>query len=72
MIKRAIFKISGMHCASCAMDIDGELEDTEGVIESNTNYAKSQTEVRFDSDKIPENKIVEIIQQVGYSAELAK
>jgi len=24
-------KINGMHCVSCAMNIDGDLEDTEGV-----------------------------------------
>lgn len=58
-----------MHCASCAFNIDGELEDTEGVIESNTNYAKCATEVKFDADKIPEDKIIKIIKTLGYSAE---
>jgi len=67
MIKKVIFKISGMHCTSCAMNIDGGLEDTDGVIESNTNYARQQTEVKFDADKVSENKIVEIIKEVGYS-----
>lgn len=72
MITKTIFKISGMHCTSCAMNIDGELEDTEGVMESNTNYARQQTEVKFDADKVSENKIVEIIKKVGYSAGVAK
>lgn len=61
-------KIEGMHCTSCAMNIDGELEDTEGVKESNTNYAKQQTEVEFDDTKINLQKIIEIIKTVGYSA----
>ena len=26
-----MFTIIGMHCSSCAMSIDGELEDTEGI-----------------------------------------
>lgn len=60
-----------MHCTSCAMNIDGELEDTEGIIESNTNYAKCATEVKFDPDKISENKIIKTIKTVGYSVELA-
>jgi copper chaperone CopZ len=67
MIKK-IFKISGMHCTSCAMNIDGELEDTDGIKESNTNYARSQTEVEFDSEKINDKKIAEIINKVGYQA----
>ena len=54
------------------MDIDGELEDTEGVKESNTNYAKATTEVSFDSGKIKQEKIVEIINKIGYKATLQK
>ena len=65
---KKVFKIKGMHCTSCAMNIDGELEDTGGVRESNTNYARQQTEVEFDEKKINEKKIVEIIKSVGYSA----
>ncbi len=61
-------KIDGMHCTSCAMNIDGELEDTEGVKSSNTNYAKQHTEVEFDEDKISQKKIIEIVKSVGYSA----
>lgn len=65
------FKISGMHCTSCAMNIDGELEDTQGVKSSNTNYAKSQTEVEFDEDKISDKQIIGIIQKTGYTADNA-
>lgn len=59
-------KINGMHCSSCAMDIDGQLEDN-GVEESKTSYAKSITEVKFDPNKISKRKIVEIINSIGYS-----
>ncbi|MCL4417534.1 MAG: cation transporter [Actinobacteria bacterium] len=67
MIKK-VFKIKGMHCTSCAFNIDGELEDTEGVKESKTSYAKQQTEVTFDEEKINEEKILEVIKNAGYSA----
>ncbi len=62
------FKITGMHCTSCAMNIDGELEDTEGVKSANTNYAKQQTEVEFDDEELDEKKIIEVVKQVGYTA----
>jgi len=61
-------KIEGMHCTSCAMNIDGELEDTEGIKSSNTSYAKQATEIEFDQNKINEKKIIEIIKKIGYSA----
>lgn len=70
MIKK-IFKIIGMHCTSCALNIDGELEDTEGVKESKTSYAKQHTEVTFDERKINDKKILEIIKKAGYSASVS-
>ena len=65
-MKIILLKITNMHCVSCAMNIDGELEDTLGVAESNTNYAKSQTAVTFDPGKISEGKIKEIVNKLGY------
>lgn len=67
-MKKIKLKIDGMHCTSCAMNIDGELEDTEGVKQSNTNYAKQVTEVEFDEEKLSDKKIIEIIKSVGYTA----
>lgn len=61
-------KIEGMHCTSCAMNIDGELEDTEGVKEASTSYAKQVTEVTFDLEKVDEEQILHIIEKVGYRA----
>jgi len=59
-------KIQGMHCTSCSMNIDGELEDTDGVLKANTSYAKSTTEVEYHPDKITPEKIKEIIKSTGY------
>jgi Cu+-exporting ATPase len=66
--KKIIFKISGMHCTSCAMNIDGELEDTGKVKDVRTNYAKSETSVEFDPQKITEKQIIELIRKTGYEA----
>ena len=60
------FKLSGMHCASCAMNIDFMLEDLEGVEESNTNYAKQESTVQFNSQKIDHEKIISAINKLGY------
>lgn len=68
MIKK-IFRIDNMHCSSCAMDIDGELEDN-GVKESKTNYARSITEVEFEPSDISERQIIEKIKALGYTASI--
>lgn len=72
MLKKVLFNIIGMHCTSCAMNIDGELEDTDGVHEAKTNYAKSQTEVSYDPEKINLEKIAKIIEQLDYKTEVLK
>lgn len=70
MTTKIRLKILGMHCVSCAMNIDGELEDTDGVNCSATNFAKAETEVEFDDNKLTHQKILSIIEKVGYSAQL--
>lgn len=68
MAKKLSLKISGMHCSSCAMNIDGELEDTKGVKEANTSYAKQQTEVTYDEKLVDQDKIIKAIKTAGYTA----
>lgn len=68
-MKKIKLKIDGMHCSSCAMSIDMDLEDLDGVMEAKTNYAKQISEIEFDDSKIPAEKIVEQIKKTGYKAE---
>jgi copper chaperone CopZ len=65
------FNIEGMHCTSCAMNIDFDLEDLDGVKASKTSYAKQETEVEFDEGKLDEKVIVETIKKTGYQAKTA-
>jgi copper chaperone CopZ len=67
-MKKVTFKISDMDCVSCAITIDGDLEDREGIKESKTNYAKAQTEVTFDPQKVSEKEIISVIKKTGYTA----
>lgn len=71
-MKTVKLNIIGMHCTACAMNIDGELEDAEGVAEAKTNYAKQVTDVTFDEKKLNVNKIIAIIRKIDdkYDAEV--
>lgn len=62
------FAITGMHCPSCAMNIDGALEDTPGIQGATTSYAKARVAVQFDPTKISTEKIKAVIHQQGYQA----
>lgn len=67
MVKKK-FVITGMHCTSCALLIDSDLEDLDGVIVSSTSYARQETIVEFDEVKVTHEKILGIIKKNGYDA----
>ncbi len=71
-MKKAVnkLKIEGMHCSSCAMSIDFDLEDQDGILSAKTSYAKQESTVEFDQDKIDLEKIIETIKKTGYVAKL--
>ena len=59
-------QIVGMHCTSCVMNIDFELEDLNGVQSANTNYAKAITKVTFDPKKITVDMLSNTIRKLKY------
>ena len=61
-------KIEGMHCSSCSMSIDMDLEELEGVKVAKTSYARQECEVEFDDSKIKPKQIPEQIKKTGYKA----
>ncbi len=70
-MKTVTLKIVGMHCTSCAMNIDFELEDLKGVKEASTNYAKQKTVVTFDPNVVNLGKIIEVIKSLEYEVKVA-
>lgn len=68
-MKKIKLKIEGMHCTSCAMNIDGDLEDNiRGVKSSNTNYVKQETEVDFDEEQVKIEDLIKSVEKTGYKA----
>lgn len=62
-------KIQGMHCASCAMLIDDELEELAGVKTASSSYARQKTEVEFDESRVGIGTIIAKVAELGYSAD---
>ena len=57
-----------MHCTSCAMTIDMDLEDLDGVKKAQTSYAKAECEIEFDPKKVTDKYVLESIKKSGYTA----
>jgi len=60
--------VDGMHCTSCGISIDWELEDLPGVSEASTSYAKATTDVVFDPSVTSLQDILEAIGRAGFTA----
>ena len=61
-------KLSGLHCTSCAVNIDLTLEDIPGVFSSKTNYARSVSVIDFDPTKTKPATLIDQITKLGYRA----
>mgnify|MGYP001561689506 CR=1 FL=1 len=64
MVKKS-FKVNDMHCTSCAMVIEAELEDAG--VKAKCNFVKSVLEVEYDETKLSEDKIRYTVIKAGYT-----
>ena len=64
--KKAIIRIGGMTCASCAQTIENALKKTEGIVEANVNLATEKALVVYDPQEIDYEGIKKIIEATGY------
>ena len=60
------FKVTGMHCTSCAMNIEGELEDLRGILKADVNFPKQMTQVEYDETLVTPQQIITTIEKLGY------
>lgn len=64
MIKKK-YKVTGMHCSSCALNIEWNLEDLG--VKAKCQYASSELEVEFDETKVGEPHIKKAVEEAGYT-----
>lgn len=64
--KKANIKISGMSCASCALNVEKSLEKMEGVNEAHVNLGTEEATVEYDSEKLGLNQLEDAVEDAGY------
>ena len=65
-MKKIIAKIDKMHCSSCSIRIDGDLEELDGILKSETSYIKAVSNIMYDETKLDESQIKKTIKDAGY------
>ncbi len=68
---KALLKIRGMHCASCAATIEKSLRGTAGVTGANVNFASEKALVEYDERAAGKDELVNAVEKAGYKAEPA-
>lgn len=62
---KKIYNVDGMHCTSCALVIESDLEDAG--VQATCSYAKQTLAVEFDEGKTSEKTIKDVVTKAGYN-----
>ncbi|HEY5432318.1 MAG TPA: cation transporter [Coriobacteriia bacterium] len=63
---------TGLHCQSCSMLVQMELEDLPGVTSAVSDFRTGMTDVVYDPDLVTVESLVAAVVAAGYGAELAE
>jgi Cu+-exporting ATPase len=66
-MNKVVIDIEGMHCASCAMNIERSLKKTPGVTSANVNLLSKKGYVEVD-DSVTEDVLKKAVKRTGYAA----
>jgi Cu+-exporting ATPase len=64
--KKAELKISGMHCATCAINIEESLGQLKDVSKVQVNFGTDTAHVEFDPKKVSLTELEKAVKTAGY------
>jgi Cu+-exporting ATPase len=64
--KKAELKISGMHCATCAINIEESLGQIKDVSKVQVNFGTDTAQVEFDPAKVTLTELEKAVKTAGY------
>ena len=65
MVKNT-YRVEGMHCSNCAMNIEGIEDDLPGIKQVSASYQKGRMKVEFDETQVNEAQIFAAVEKKGY------
>lgn len=68
MLKKT-YRVTGMQCPNCAMQIEGLEDELDGIVSVRASYPKASVVIEFDEGKITLARIFESVERKGYSLE---
>ena len=65
-----VYKVKGMHCASCASIIERVLKKKEGVDAVEVNYGTEKVKLTFDTSKVSVRDLSKHLEPLGYTLDI--
>ncbi len=65
-IEKCTLSIGGMHCASCARNIEAKLQAKSGVKKAAVNFATEKAQVEFNPGEISSPELEKVVKEAGY------
>jgi len=64
-MKRLSFKVDGITCSGCAVDVETVLKNTDGIYGAEASYSTGSVIVDYHQDEINESQVRERIKKLG-------
>ncbi|MBN3036839.1 MAG: heavy metal translocating P-type ATPase [Candidatus Diapherotrites archaeon] len=58
--------VSGMHCASCVLNIENALKGIDGVADARVNLSSEKAVIDYDPEQASRRQMEEAIERIGY------
>jgi Cu+-exporting ATPase len=65
-VKKLHVRVSGMHCAGCAANIEKTLKRLPGIKDVSVNFATEKATFSYNPDEISLEEIAETVKELGY------
>lgn len=64
------FDVKGMHCASCAANVEKAVKKLEGASEVYVNFAANRLALDADPAKLTQQQVIDTVRAAGFEASL--
>ena len=68
-MKKEVYIIKGMHCASCSSRVEKITKKLNGVMDSSVNLLSEKMTIYYDENKISREHIMDTVKKAGFSIE---
>lgn len=66
------FPVVGMSCSACAVAVEDQLQQQDGVLKAEVNYADASVTITYNTEKTTATKLQKSLQELGYDLILAE